>query len=80
MNIPQYVENLEYILDHHFVDMILGDFSIDYLNDNEIKVLKELVDKFRYAPQIVQSPTFLSADSVLDHIFINPQMFTFRFS
>ena len=24
--------------------MILGDFNIDYLNNNEIKVLKELMD------------------------------------
>ena len=74
-NIRQYVENLKHILDHNSVDMILGDFNINFLNNHEIKALKELMDTFSYT-QIVQSPTFLSAGSLLDHIYINPQMFT----
>ena len=74
-NSHQYVEKLKHILDHSSVDMILRDFNINFLNNNEIKALKELMDTFGYT-QIVQSPTFLSAGSLLDHIYINPQMFT----
>ena len=51
--------------------MILGDFNINYLNDNEIKPLKTLMNSLNYE-QIVQSPTFVSAGSFLDHVYINP--------
>ena len=75
-NINQYLENLKDILDQNSIDIILGDFNINYLvNNNEVKVLKELMDIYTYT-QIVQTPTFLSAGSLLDHIYINPQMFT----
>lgn len=74
-NINHYLENLKDILDQHSIDIILGDFNINYLvNNNEVKVLKELMDIYTYT-QIVQTPTFLSAGILLDHIYINPQMF-----
>ena len=73
-NINHYLENLKDILDQHSIDIILGDFNINYLvNNNEVKVLKELMDIYTYT-QIVQTPTFLSAGILLDHIYINPQM------
>ena len=75
-NLNQYLENLKDILNQNSIDIILGDFNINYLvNNNEVKVLKELMDIYTYT-QIVQTPTFLSAGSLLDHIYINPQMFT----
>lgn len=75
-NINQYCQNLKDILDQNSIDIILGDFNINYLaNNNEVKVLKELMDIYTYT-QIVQTPTFLSAGSLLDHMYINPQMFT----
>ena len=49
------------------LNFVLGDFNINYLANNEVKVLKELMDAYRYT-QIVQTPTFLSAGSLLDHI------------
>jgi len=55
----QYLENLKDILDQNSIDIILGDFNITYLaNNNEVKVLKELMDIYTYT-QIVQTPTFL---------------------
>ena len=75
-NINQYLENLKDILDQNSIDIILGDFNINYLaNNNEVKVLKELMDIYTYT-QIVQTPTFLPAGSLIDHIYINPKMFT----
>ena len=70
-NIQQYIENMKYLLNQHPVNMILGDFNINYLNDNEIKPLKTLMNSLNYE-QIVQSPTFVSAGSFLDHVYINP--------
>ena len=75
-NIRQYVENLKGILHQNYIDIVLGDFNINYLaKNNEVEVLKELMDAYKYT-QIVQTPTFLSAGSLLDHIYINPRMFT----
>ena len=75
-NIHQYIVNLKDILDQNSVDIVLGDFNINYLaNNNEAKVLKELMDTYRYT-QIVQTSTFLSAGSLLDHIYIKSQMYT----
>ena len=42
---------------------------------NDAKVLKELMDTYRYT-QIMQTATFLSAGSLLGHIYINSQVFT----
>ena len=53
--------------------MILGYFNINYLNDNEIKPLKTLMNSLNYE-QIVQSPTFVSAGTLLDHVYINQTM------
>ena len=72
-NIQQYIDNMKYLLNQHPVDMILGDFNINYLNDNEIKPLKTLMNSLNYE-QIVQSPTFVSAGSLLDHVYINRTM------
>jgi hypothetical protein len=63
-NILQYVDGIRYILNSYDIDMILGDFNINYLNDNDIK---SLMNSLNYS-QIVQSPTFVSAGSTLDLI------------
>jgi len=68
-NIEQYVEGIRYTLSRYDIDIILGDFNINYFNDNEIKPLKSLMDSLSYA-QVVQSPTFVSAGSLLDHVYI----------
>ena len=66
-----YVQDLENILNSYAIDMILGDFNINYLNDDTIQPLKSLMDALEYS-QIVQSPTFVSAGSTLDHVYVKP--------
>ena len=73
-NMQQYIDSMGYLLNQYPVDIILGDFNINYLNDKEIRPLKILMDSLNYK-QIVQSPTFLSAGSLLDHVYINPTVF-----
>ena len=73
-NMRQYVDSIGNLLNEHPVDMILGDFNVNYLNDKEIRPLKILMDSLNYK-QIVRSPTFVSAGSLLDHAYVNPTLF-----
>lgn len=57
------------ILLHYDFDMILGDFNINYYNEDEMKPLQRLMTSFNY-DQIVQSPTFISFGSLLDHVYV----------
>ena len=54
--------------------MILGDFNINYLNDNQVQPLKYLIESFNYS-QIVTRPTFVSSGILLDHVYVRPTVF-----
>ena len=73
-NTRQYVDQIKHILTHNFINMILGDFNINYLNDSESKVLKTLMEDTLQYTQIVKSPTFFSSVSLTDHIYIDANM------
>ena len=68
-NILQYVDCLKYMLNSYTIDIILGDFNINYLNDNQVQPLKSLMESFNYT-QIVTKPTFISSGSLLDHVYL----------
>ncbi len=50
--------------------MILGDFSISYLDEIRCQPLS-LVESLSYT-QIVTKPTFVSAGTLLDHVYVRP--------
>ena len=54
--------------------MILGDFNINYFNDNQVQPLKYLIESFNYS-QIVTRPTFISSGILLDHVYVRPTVF-----
>lgn len=68
-NITQYVENLNNILQRNTIDIILGDFNINYFNQVPILPLQQLMNSSGYT-QIVDKPTFLSAGSLLDQVYV----------
>ena len=70
----QYVDKIKHILTHNSIDMILGDFNINCLNDSESKVLKTLMEDTLQYTQIVKSPTFVSSGRLIDHIYIDGNM------
>ena len=74
-NISQYVDCLKYVLNSYTIDMILGDFNINYFNDNQVKPLKSLMESLNYTRQIVTKPTFISSRSLLDHVYVSPTVF-----
>ena len=73
-NVFNYINGIRQTLHNHAIDVILGDFNINYLNDNDIQPLKTLMNSLNYS-QIVQSPTFISAGSTIDHIYLKLDMF-----
>ena len=68
-NVSQYTECLRYILTTTTVDIVLGDFNINYFNDKQVEHLKLIMDSLNYL-QIVTKPTFVSSGSLLDHVYI----------
>lgn len=65
--IHQYVNTIKYLLTEFTFDIILGDFNVNYLNDSEVKELNNCMENYRFT-QIVQSATFVSSGTLLDHI------------
>ena len=68
-NILQYVDCLRYVFNSYKIDMILGDFNINYLNDNQVQPLKSLMESLNYT-QIVTKPMFISSGRLLDHVYV----------
>ena len=68
-NIVHFLEGIRYILLSNIIDIVLGDFNINYLNDDDIKGLKTLMDSLEYT-QVVDSATFISSGSLLDHVYV----------
>ena len=68
-NIHEYINNLNQLLSVFSIDIIMGDFNINYSNDTIITQLKELMNFYAYK-QVVESATFLLSGSLLDHIYL----------
>ena len=68
-SVLQYLNNLRSILSTNTIDMIVGDFNINYLDDDNIRPLKLLIDSLNYT-QIIQSATFISTGSLLDQVYV----------
>ena len=66
VNTQQYFQNLGTIIEQNMIDIILGDFNINYFIDTS---LNNLMTSFGYV-QIVDKPTFVSSGSLLDQIFV----------
>ena len=67
----QYIEALEYVLNSCRIDMVLGDFNTNYFNATHAQPLMSLMESLNYI-QIVTKPTFVSAGSLLDHVYVKP--------
>ena len=64
-NIHESINNLNDLLSVSSIDIIMGDFNINYFNDTTIMQLKELMNFYAYK-QVVQSATFVPSGSLLD--------------
>ena len=64
-DIHESINNLNDLLSVSSIDIIMGDFTINYFNDTTIMQLKELMNFYAYK-QVVQSATFVPSGSSLD--------------
>ena len=68
---------MKYILNSYNIHIILGDFNINYLYDNQVQPLNGLqflMESFNFT-QIVTKPTFISSGSLLDHVYVRSTKF-----
>lgn len=72
-NTTQYAENMSNILRTTNIDVILGDFNINYFNELSIMSLKRLMNSHGYI-QIVDKSTFISSGSLLDQVFVKQSL------
>ena len=68
-NIQQFIACLDYIITSLDIDVIFGDFNIDYFNEKNISSLKVLAESLNYV-QLVTKPTFVSSGSLLNHVYV----------
>ena len=73
-NVHDFVNNLNHITNWYRIDVILGDFNINYFDEKESHHLKNILESTLGYQQIVSKPTFLSG-SLLDHVYIRSQKF-----
>ena len=62
---------LQYVLTSFNIDVVLGNFNINYFSQTHSSTLRSLMESLNYS-QIVTEPTFVSAGSLLDHVYVKP--------
>ena len=65
--IPGFITELEHILYNDDIDVVLGDFNINYMNSDDCNPLKSMMKSLIL---VVKEPTFISSGTELDHIYL----------
>ena len=60
----------ETIISVYSIDMILGDFNINYFDDKQSQELKRILERVLGYKQIVTESTFVTRGSLLDHVYL----------
>ena len=66
----QFCNSLENILNTCKIELILGDFNINFHNEMGSQYLRQMMQRTHYL-QIVKSATFISSGSLLDHVYVS---------
>ena len=67
--IPGFITELDHILCNHDIDVVLGDFNINYMNSDDCNPLKLMMQSLNFK-QVVKETTFISSGILLDHICV----------
>ena len=68
LNSAQYIRDLTTVMNRTSIDVVFGDFNINYMSSTQSKTLRSLMTSLNYS-QIVTNPTFFSSGSLLDHVY-----------
>ena len=72
--IPGFITELEHILYNADIDVVLGDFNVNYMNSDDCNPLKSMMQSLNFE-QVVKEPTFISSSTLLDHIYLKSSTF-----
>lgn len=72
--IQGFITELEHILYNHDIDVVLGDFNINYMNSDDCNPLKSMMQSLNFE-QVLKEPTFISSGTLLDHIYLKSSRF-----
>ena len=72
--IPGFITELEHILYNSDIDVVLGDFNVNYMNSDDCNPLKSMMQSLNFE-QVVKEPTFISSSTLLDHIYLKSSTF-----
>ena len=72
--VHDFVNNLTHVTNWYTIDVILGDFNINYFYEKESHNLRNILESSLGYQQIVSKPTFISG-SLLDHVYIRSHKF-----
>ncbi|XP_044169485.1 uncharacterized protein LOC114973474 [Acropora millepora] len=72
--IPDFITELEHILYNNDIDVVLGDFNINYMNSDDCNPLKSMMQSLSFK-QVVKKPTYISSGTLLDHIYLKSSRF-----
>lgn len=72
--IPDFITELEHILYNRDIDVVLGDFNINYMNSDDCNPLKSMMQSLSFN-EVVKEPTYISSGSLLDHIYLKSSRF-----
>ena len=73
-NVHNFVNYISDITNWYTIDVILGDFNINYFDEKESHNLRNILESTLGYQQVVSKPTFLSG-SLLDHVYIRSGKF-----
>ena len=68
-NVNNFIQNLRNILNKVSVDVVLGDFNVNYFSDKDSAELKSASEESLDFQQVVKKPTFISG-SLLGHVYV----------
>ena len=65
-----FVNRLYNIISVYSIDVIFGDFNINYFDDKQSQELKRILERVLGYKQIVTESTFVTGGSLLDHVYL----------
>ena len=69
----EFITNLSTVLCMYHVDLVLGDFNIDFLDNTDSEQLRVMMSSHNFH-QVVTTPTFMSSGTLLDHVYLTSHL------
>ena len=68
-----FCNKLENIVSNHEIQIVLGDFNVNFYDETDSQHLKQMMNAANYS-QIVEGASFVSSGSLLDHGYVRQSL------